>query len=160
MDKVIVTGLLVIGAITAAVVVITTMIPLISRSTGSAVESQQEAAKRIETSIEIIALAPSAAGNRIDVWVKNVGVATIDAIDKSDVFLIKQGVSATAMKYSSIAATKTWSGDLKEQGLSWSKGSTLQITITLLGADVLTAGEYLLRVSTPNAITADKIFSF
>ena len=73
MDKVIVTGLLVIGAVAAASIVITAIGPTVGRSSQAVVELNQEAADRLRTSIEIIAVAPDAAGNEIDAWVKNVG---------------------------------------------------------------------------------------
>ncbi|MFP6891075.1 MAG: hypothetical protein VCF07_15255, partial [Nitrospinota bacterium] len=77
MDKVIVTGLLVIASVTAAVLVITTILPTISSSSQSVASAQREAADRMRTSIEIIAVSSNAAGTQIDVWVKNVGTKTI-----------------------------------------------------------------------------------
>ena len=88
MDKVIVTGLLVIASVTAAVVVIMTIGPSVSRSSQSVVEAQRQAAERIKTSIEIISAVPRTNGVQVDAWVKNTGIASINAIDRSDVFLI------------------------------------------------------------------------
>ena len=51
MDKVIVTALLTIGAVTAALVVIMAIAPSVSDSTQAVSESQNEAADRIRTSI-------------------------------------------------------------------------------------------------------------
>ena len=155
MDKVIVTGLLVIASVTAAVVVIMTFGPSVSRSSQSVVEAQRQAADRIKTSIEIIAAVPRTNGVQVDAWVKNTGVASIIAIDRSDVFLIRiDGAWAEAMTYDSGAGgSKTWSGDLTE----WNRGDTLHITIDLTN-DPLTAGNYLLRVSTPNGTISEHIF--
>ena len=155
MDKVIVTGLLVIATVTAAVVVIMTIGPSVSRSSQSMVEAQRQAADIIKTSIEIITAVPRSNGVQVDAWVKNTGVASIIAIDRSDVFLIRiDGAWAEAMTYDSGAGgSKTWSGDLTE----WNRGDTLHITIDLTN-DPLTAGNYLLRVSTPNGTISEHIF--
>ena len=155
MDKVIVTGLLVIASVTAAVVVIMTIGPSVSRSSQSMVEAQRQAADIIKTSIEIITAVPRSNGVQVDAWVKNTGVASIIAIDRSDVFLIRiDGAWAEAMTYDSGAGgSKTWSGDLTE----WNRGDTLHITIDLTN-DPLTAGNYLLRVSTPNGTISEHIF--
>jgi len=155
LDKVIVTGLLVIASVTAAVVVIMTIGPSVSRSSQSMVEAQRQAADIIKTSIEIITAVPRTNGVQVDAWVKNTGVASIKAIDRSDVFLIRiDGAWAEAMTYDSGAGgSKTWSGDLTE----WNRGDTLHITIDLTN-DSLTAGNYLLRVSTPNGTISEHIF--
>ena len=160
MDKVIVTALLVIGAVTAAVVVIVTIGPQIGTSSQSAVEAQREASGRIKTAIEIIAVAPSSSGTQIEAFVKNVGVDPIIGIDSSDVFLIKSGTRFDAMTYSTDNTTKTWTGDRHHNtSLDWNRGDTLHIWIILLGGDVLGDGDHVLRFSTPNGITAEKIFS-
>ncbi len=158
MDKVIVTGLLIVGAVTAAVVVILTIGPSIGGTSQSVVESQGEAAARIKTSIEIIAVASNSAGTKVEAWVKNVGVSTVDSIDKSDVFLIKSGTRFDAMTYSGSGSNKTWTGDLGNNS-SWDRGVSLHVTITLSGGDVLGSGNHILRVSTFNGITDEKTFS-
>ena len=157
MDKVIVTGLLVIASVTAAVVVIMTIGPSVSRSSQSMVQAQRQAADIIKTSIEIITAVPRTNGVQVDAWVKNTGIASIIAIDRSDVFLIRiDGTWAEAMTYDSGAGgSKTWSGDLTE----WNRGDTLHIIIDL-SADPLTEGNYLLRVSTPNGTISERIFEF
>jgi len=161
LDKVITTSLLAIGAVTAAFIVITVIGPTISRHFQAVVASQTEAAARIKTSIEVIVVAPNAAGTQVDVWVKNVGPDPIKVIEKSDVFLIQPGTRYDALTYNNDGVTtKTWYGDLKESGLPWNKADTLQITITLVGGDVILADtNYALRMATPNAATAEKIFT-
>ena len=67
----------------------------IGSSSQSVVESQREASGRIKTAIEIIAVASNSTGDRVDVFVKNVGVDTIIAIERSDVFLIRAALGST-----------------------------------------------------------------
>ena len=161
MDKVIVTALLTIGAVAAALVVIMAIGPSIGRSSDAVVASQTEAAERIKTSIEVIAVASNAAGTKVDAWVKNVGTESITAIDRSDLFLIQPGTRFDALAYNNDGVTtKTWYADLKESSLPWNRSDTLYITITLVGGDIILAStNYTLKMSTPNAITAEKDFT-
>ena len=156
MDKVLVTALLVIGAVTAAVVVIMTIGPTVSATSQSVLESNRQASNRIKTDIEVIAVASDAAGTRLDVWVKNVGVAPIRAIEKSDVFVVTPGTRFDAMTYSA-SGDNTWVEE--PLGATWSRGDTLHLVITLAAANPLGSGEHILKVSTSNGVPAEKSFS-
>ena len=156
MDKVIVTGLLVIASVTAAVLVITTILPTISSSSQSVASAQREAADRMRTSIEIIAVSSNATGTQIDVWVKNVGTKTITAIDRSDVFLAQEGTRFDAMTYHQAGGLNTWRTDSPDP--TWSRGDTLHIIIAIHGFEPVGDGDHTLMVSTPNGITAEKSF--
>lgn len=155
MDKVIVTALLIIGAVTAAVVVIVTVTPAISGSAQATGQAANEASVRIKTDIEIIAVASDVPGTQIDAWIKNVGTAQIMALDKSDVFVITPGTRFDAMAHAAGGGADTWTESPPDA--PWKRGDTLHIVITL--ADALAAGDHSLRVSTPNGVTADKFFS-
>jgi len=155
-DKVIVTALLVIGAVTAAVLVIVTVTPAISGSAQATGQAANEASVRIKTDIEIIAVASNVAGTQIDAWVKNVGTAQIMALDKSDVFVITPGTRFDAMTHAA-SGDNTWTE--VPAGASWSRGDTLHVVITLPSASPLATGDHSIRVSTPNGVTADKFFS-
>ena len=156
MDKVIVTALLVIGAVTAAVMVIVTVGPAISASAQSTGQAANEASVRIKTDIEIIAVASDVAGTTIDAWIKNVGTAPIRALEKSDVFVITPGTRFDAMTYNT-SGDDTWTEN--PAGMAWQRGDTLHMVITLPVASPLVAGDHTLRVSTPNGVSADKFFS-
>ena len=155
MDKVIVTALLIIGSVTAAVMVITTIGPSISEGSQSVIESNREAAIRLRTNIEVIAVAANTAGTQIDVWIKNVGVVPIYAIEKSDVFIVTPGTRFDYMTYA-ISGDNTWSHDLV--GLNWNRGDTLHIAIELPAGNPLTAGDHVVKISTPNGVLAEKVF--
>ena len=160
MDKVIVTGLLVIGAVAAVLIVITAIGPSVSRSSQAAVESSQEAADRLRTSIEIIAVAPGPdpPATRIDAWVKNVGTEPIILVGKSDVFVITPGTRYDYMTYNTAGGDNTWTED-PVGSTKWDRGDTLHMIITLPVASPLVVGDHQLRVSTRNGITADTTFS-
>ncbi len=157
MDKVIVTALLTIGAVTAAMVVIFAIGPSINSSSQAVAESQSESADRIRTSIEIIAVASNAAGTQIDAWVKNVGVEPISPVNKTDVFVITPGTRFDSMTFDTAGGDNTWT----DSPLSspWNRSDTLHIVITLPVASPLAVGDHRLRVSTRNGIVADKTFS-
>ena len=156
MDKVIVTALLIIGAVTAAVVVIITITPAISMSSQSVVESNREYAARLQTDIEIIAVAPDSTGTQIDVWVKNVGVIPILAIDKSDVFVITSGSRFDALTYAP-GGDNTWIES--PVGSSWNRSDTLHLKLTLPAANPLSVGSHRLVVSTSNGASSERFFS-
>ena len=155
MDKVIVTALLIIGSVTAAVMVITTVGPSITEGSQSVIESNREAAIRLKTNIEVIAVASNTAGTQIDVWVKNVGVSPIYAIEKSDVFVVTPGTRYDSMTYA-VSGDNTWSHDLV--GLNWNRGDTLHIAIELPAGNPMTAGDHVVKISTPNGVLAEKVF--
>ena len=156
MDKVVVTALLTIGAVTAALVVIMAIGPSVTDSSQAVSESQNEAADRIRTSIEIVAVASNAAGTQIDAWVKNVGVEPISPVNKSDVFVITPGTRYDAMTYNTAGGDKTWTDS--PVASVWNRSDTLHIVIDLTGS-ALAVGDHKLRLSTRNGITADLTFS-
>ena len=134
-----------------------TIVPSVSRNSQSMAEAQQQYTERTKTRIKIITIVPRTNGVQVDAWVKNTGMTSINAVDKSDVFLIRiDGTWAEAMTHDNGAGgSKTWTGDLTV----WNRGDTLHITIDL-SADPLTAGNYLIRVSTPNGTISEHIFEF
>ena len=156
MDKVIVTGLLIIGSVTAAVMVILTIGPSVAGSSQSVLEIQNEASIRIKTNIEVIAVAADSAGTQVDAWVKNVGVAPIYGLASSDVFLVTPGSRYDAMAYA-VSGDNTWTE--LPPGATWNRGETLHIAITLPSGSPLGSGNHLIRVSTPNGIVAERVFS-
>lgn len=156
MDKVIVTGLLIIGSVTAAVMVILTIGPSVSNSSQSVLEIQKEASNRIKTNIEVIAVAANSNGTQIDAWVKNVGVVSILGLETSDVFVVTPGSRYDAMTHAA-SGDNTWTE--LPSGASWNRGETLHIAITLPAGSPLASGNHMIRVSTPNGIVAERVFS-
>ena len=160
MEKIVVTAVLIIGGVAAALVAVFGLGSSASIGSQSVAEAQREDALRTRTRIEVIGVASRPGGTKVDVWIKNVGVAPIYSIDKADIFLIKSGKIEAAFTYNNDGMTsKSWFGDLQEAGSSWNRGETLHVTATLCGGDRLVGtGDYILRVSTPNGKTAEKVF--
>ena len=157
MDKVIVTALLIIASVAAATLVLTTILPSVSRGSQSVLESQQESAARLRTSIKVIAATTNVTGSAVDTWVKNVGLDPITLMKKVDVFVITPGTRFDAMTYSTTGGDNTWVED--PLGARWNRGDTLHIKVILPAADPLAIGDHVIRVSPPNGVSADKIFS-
>ena len=131
-----------------------TIVPSVSRNSQSMAEAQQLYTERTKTRIKIITIVPRTNGVQVDAWVKNTGMTSINAVGRSDVFLIRiDGTWAEAMTHDNNGGSKTWSGGLAE----WDQGDTLRITIDL-SDDALTEGIYLLRVATPNGTISERIF--
>lgn len=120
-------------------------------------ESQQQSATRIMTSIELIAATTNITGTAVDAWVKNVGLVPINAMEKSDVFVITPGTRFDAITYNSAGGNNTWVET--PLGSSWNRGDTLHVQITLPISGALTTGDHMIRISTPNGVVADKTFS-
>jgi len=159
-EKVIGTALLILGGVTAAAVVMYVIISSNSSSGQSVAEFQQEDAVRNRTDIEVIAVSARPDGAKVDAWVKNIGTAPIAAIEESSLFLIQPGSRYDALTYNNDGVTsKTWYGDLKEQGLPWNHRDTLHIVMTMCGPDLVDGPkDYIVMMSTPNGKTDDRLF--
>ncbi len=156
MDKVIVTALLLIGSVTAALVVMMSVGPSISQASQSLVETNRDTSNRIKTDVEIIAVAADSAGTTIDAWIKNVGVVPIYAIEQMDIFVITPGTRFDAMTHAA-SGDNTWTETVL--GSAWSRGDTLHITITLPVASPIATGTHALGITTANGVSTEKIFS-
>ena len=164
MDKVITTAVLTVAGVIAAVMVVSTMIPVTGRSSASVVASSAAAAAQIKTDVEIVTV--TAISDEVYVWVKNVGAADIDSIDDSDVFVQDVGasydrftVNIEDLSPDCDAAGPTagnWNYCKEEAWDVWKPGRTLKLTITLSGAAL---GEYLVRFVTSNGVAIEKTFS-
>lgn len=166
MEKVIVTGLLVIAAVTGAGLIIATIVPSIADSSSSVATAQREISNQIGTNLEIIAISSPTDGKSITAWVKNIGTKPILAISKSDMFLIKEGASAPRYDVLTYCGTdivaidcagksKVWAAPVT----SWNRGDTLQISVLLSDADKVDEDGHYIQFTTVNGISDRKLFS-
>ncbi len=166
MEKVIVTGLLVIAAVTGAGLIIATIVPSIADSSNSVATAQREMSTQIGTNVEIIAVSAPSDGRSIQAWVKNVGTKPILAISKSDLFLIKEGASAPRYDVLTYCGTdivgvdcagksKVWAAP----ATSWNRGDTLQVSILLSELDKIDDDGHYIQYTTVNGISDRKLFS-
>ena len=166
MEKVIVTGLLVIAAVTGAGLIIATIVPSIADSSNSVSTAQREMSNQIGTNIEIIAVSAPRDGKTIQAGVKNIGTKPIHAISKSDMFLIKEGAAAPRYDVLTYCGTdiagvdcvgksKVWAAPVT----SWNRGDTLQVSILLSDADKIDDDGHYIQYTTVNGISDRKLFS-
>tara|TARA_B110000116_G_C16748875_1_gene542331 strand:+ start:742 stop:1251 length:510 start_codon:yes stop_codon:yes gene_type:complete len=166
LEKVIVTGLLVIAAVTGAGLIIATIVPSIADSSSSVATAQREISNQIGTNLEIIAISSPTDGKSITAWVKNIGTKPILAISKSDMFLIKEGASAPRYDVLTYCGTdivaidcagksKVWAAPVT----SWNRGDTLQISVLLSDADKVDEDGHYIQFTTVNGISDRKLFS-
>ena len=166
MDKVLVTTLLTMAAVVAAVMVVNTMLPALGRSTSAVLSSSTAASNRLKTDTEIIHVATDTSNPTkiVNAWVKNVGAANIDAIDLSDLFFLKTSATTSfaRLTYGANPCTADcWEYCIEgttcsQAGTPWKPGDTIKITIRL---GTLATGDYLVRFITHNAVAAEKEFT-
>lgn len=169
MDKIIATALLIIAAVVGVGLVVNATLPAIGRSSGAMISGADKVNDRIKTQISIVHFAPeldqggdwkntygNADGN-FDVffWVKNVGAANISAIETSDVYFGAEG-SVARINYGG-AGLPRWSYSIEGGGAAWGPTTTVKFTIIYSTpgaspASPLAAGNYYLKITTPNGI--------
>ena len=156
MDKVLVTTLLTMAAVVAAVMVVNTMLPALGRSTSAVLSSSTAASDRLKTDTEIIHVASDTSGSPkiVYAWVKNVGGAEITAIDSSDLFF-KTSTTFDRLSYNASCSSDCWSYSIEDDTI-WRPGATIKVTINLT---TLGSGDYLVRFVTHNAVSAEKEFT-
>jgi len=157
MDKVLVTTLLTMAAVVAAVMVVNTMLPALGRSTSAVLSSSTAASNRLKTNTEIIHVATNTSGDPkiVYTWVKNVGGAEITAIDSSDLFF-KTSTTFDRLSYNASCSSDCWSYSIEGGDTIWRPGATIKVTINLT---TLATGDYLVRFVTHNAVSAEKEFT-
>ena len=164
MDKVLITGLLIIAAVTAAGVLFATIGPAIQSGGESVAGSIAQDSERLQTKLQIISVMPNHHGKVVDAWVKNTGSTDIKPISLLDVFLLRSDgawgdyIAYYALGGQNPAGGASWStvpADLS----NWVPGASLHIKLCMFQKE-LSAGNYDLAVTTPNGVTGEHLFEF
>ncbi len=170
MDKVIVTVLLIIAAVTASVLVINSVLPAVGSSAGAVASAADKMDDRIRSQVSIIHITSEldASGNWVDsdsdgkfdvfIWVKNVGTSRITGIDQSDLFF-GQTSNYARIPYVTYAGTQYahWQYQV-ENGSEWTNTTTLKITIHYSAK--ISQGTYSTKFIIPNGISDESETSF
>jgi len=140
-DKIIVTGFLVIASVVAAMLMINAVLPAISQAGNSIINSADRVNERIETQISIVygtgELDSTASWVDTDtdssfdvwIWVKNVGASRIVDIPSSDLFFGAEGAYSRIPYVDDAGGSKpNWDFSL-ENGTEWKNSNTVKITI-------------------------------
>lgn len=153
MDKVIVTILLTIGGVVAALAVFNGFYPAIIESSGAVTSATSKVSDRIESRIDIIQVADNS--TEVDAWVKNVGTVAIDSIERSDIFYGPEG-DFTRMDYGG-GTPPYWDYQFEGSYTRWQPTVTAKVTVHL--ASVPSAGTYIFKMVVPNGIFRETTFS-
>ena len=108
MDKIIVTALLIIVSVIAALVVIFSLGPIAGEGSEAASQSQSAGTDLVRTRIEMLGIKRDIAGTQIDAWVKNMGMEPIRPVSKADVVVTARGTRFDAMTYNTAGGDSTW----------------------------------------------------
>ena len=163
MDKVIVSGLLLIASVAAAVITISIITPALGSNNESIVRSNEVASNLTSTGVDgLTAVVDGGSGLNISAWFKNVGSADIDPISEIDVFLLAG--NRTRGRYIPYSAdpisTDRWETVLPVNSSVWARGDTLQIRLTLDSSSPISIGRYHLSLTTPIGISGDVHFEY
>ena len=164
MDKVIVTALLTMAAVVAAVMVINAVVPSLGRSSSSVLSSSDAAADIIKTDIEIVATDTTPTPKEVYVWIKNVGAANVLAIDKGDVFLEEVNVAFARLTHDSgqdglcnyVPPAGSWAYCIEDSETTWKPNTTVKITIA---RTALATNSYEVEFITSNGVSDKEFFS-
>ncbi len=153
MDKVIVTVLLIIGGVVAALAVFNGFYPAIIESSGAVKSATSKVSDRIESRVEIIQLADNS--TEVDAWVKNVGTVDIDSVERSDIFYGLEG-NFSRITYGG-GTPPYWDYQFEGSYTRWQPTVTLKVVIHL--ASTPSAGTYIFKMVVPNGIFDTTTFS-
>jgi len=163
MEKVIVSGLLIIASIVAAVLAITVLAPSSVDSKNSILASNQVANNFVGTNIDGLNAVPDGGnGLGISAWFKNVGSVDVEPISAIDVFLLTGNrLSGRYISYSDTpTSTDRWEVVSPQDSDVWARGETLLIRLNLEASRPLSAGRYLVILTTPNGVTGEIFFEY
>jgi len=153
MDKAIVTVLLIISGVVAALAIFNGVMPAIDRSQSAIVDATNKASDRIGSRISIIQA--GASGSQVKLWVKNVGTTVIDSVSQSDLFLTSSS-EIEIIPYGG-ASTPRWEYSLVGDQSVWQQSGTAAVVIYL--SESLSSGTYLIRMVLPNGVCDETYFS-
>jgi len=158
MDKAIVSGLLLIAAVAAAVITISIITPALGSDRESITKSNRIATDFASTGVEGLS-AVVGDGGVISAWFKNVGSADIEPLLAMDVFLMTE--DGLAGRYIPFAgAPDRWSVLVPPDTNVWPRGDTIQIQLTLDATKPLAFGTHVISLTTPNGVSGDITFGY
>jgi archaellum component FlaF (FlaF/FlaG flagellin family) len=152
LDKIIVTGFLIVAGVISAITVFNTMVPAIQQSSDAMTAMERRVDDRMKTQIEIIQAAKS--GSTVIIWVKNVGSARVLAPSSADLFFGPQGNFAR-IPYGT--GDPHWTMSI-ENDTEWNPSATLKITITF--STPPSAGSYFVKMVLTNGISHEYLTSW
>lgn len=149
--------MLTIAAIVSVVAVTNAVLPSVGRTTGALISTSSVVQDRIASQIEIVHATGQDGNPDADVWVKNIGAATVEPVDRIDVFFGPSG-DFQRIPYGGAGCTAPCWEYTVENATDFEPTATLEIIVH--DATNLTAGQtYYVKVVTPNGVDDSKYFT-
>jgi flagellar protein FlaG len=149
--------MLTIAAIVSVVAVTNAVLPSVGRTTGALISTSSVVQDRIASQIEIVHATGQDGNPDADVWVKNIGAATVDPVDRIDVFFGPSGDFQRIPYGGSGCTAPCWEYTV-ENATDFEPTATLEIVVH--DSANLTAGQtYYVKVVTPNGVDDSKYFT-
>ena len=166
MDKIIVTSILIIAAITTAAIVVFSVTSNTRKDSQITANIQSSQGDQIRTKIIIASVSANAQGTSIRVWARNIGSSDIEPINGIDVFLERMDNKWGSYIPFSINSGLSWSLESSsDSGTSseiWEVDETVQFIITFPDDPSIPLadrpGIYQITLVTPNGVVETKAF--
>lgn len=149
--------MLTIASIVAIVAVVNAVLPSVSRTSGALISASSVVEDRIASQIEIVHATGQDGDPDAEVWVKNTGAATVDGLNRVDVFFGPDGDFQRIPQGDPGCTAPCWEYAL-ENASTWEPTATLHITIRS-SSDLASGTTYYVKVVTPNGIADSKFFT-
>lgn len=149
--------MLTIAAIIAIVAVVNAVLPSVARTSGALISASNVVEDRIASQVEIVHATGQDGDPDADIWVKNTGAATIDGLDRVDVFFGPDGNFQRIPAGDPGCSAPCWEYSI-ENSTSWEPTATLRITVHA-AANLASGTTYYVKVVTPNGIPDSKFFT-
>ena len=157
-EAAITTAIITIGCVICASILVSAIYPAMHRASSSVISTGAKLGDRIETSIDIIAVANQSSYEYV--WVKNTGSAEIHQIEKSDVFFGEiNEFQRIPFNSSPSAPAPSWKYSIENDDGDgrWDIAETLKITINT--SATITAGDYYVKIIVYNGVSDEDKFS-
>ncbi|MCL6430347.1 MAG: flagellin [Anaerolineae bacterium] len=155
MDKAIITILMIVASVVAAVLVFNAAYPAIVQGNGAVLSMKSRIDERLRSQIEVIHACKSA--DYVDValvWVKNVGSVPIKAVERCDVFFGPEG-RFTRIPYGS--GDPHWEYAV-ENAPYWEPTATLRVVVDV-DYSIAPGERYFFKMVTPSGVSDEFYFS-
>jgi flagellar protein FlaG len=157
MEKAITTIMITIASVVAIMVVVNAMMPTIQRTSTAVAGSASAVNERLKSEIQIIHATGQPNSTIAYAWVKNVGVATVLPIERTDIFFGPDGNYARIPYGGPGCAAPCWEY-VVENASEWEPTATVRFNIyltTSLGTGVT----YFMKVVISNGVSDTRYFT-
>ena len=166
MDKIIVTSILIIAAITTAAIVVFSVTSNTRKDSQITANIQSSQGDQIRTKIRIVSVSANPQGSSIRAWARNIGSSDIEPINGIDVFLERMDNTWGTYIPFSVNNSLSWSlessSDSGTSSAIWEVDETVQFIINFPADPSLPLadrpGIYQITLVTPNGVVETKSF--